>query len=94
MLQVEERRVLIQQACEGVVSNRPLKLLLHCLLDGGNYLNEGTARAGALGMAPLLASVTGCCNVLHHIPHGVTKHRIHWPACVNGQWEAIARLWC
>ncbi|KAL3142738.1 hypothetical protein ABBQ38_003038 [Trebouxia sp. C0009 RCD-2024] len=53
--EVEEQLVLIQQACEGVVSSRQLKLLLHCLLDGGNYLNEGTLRAGALGFE--LASV-------------------------------------
>ena len=51
MLQVEEQLVVIQQACEGVVSSRPLKQLLHCLLDGGNYLNEATLRAGALGTA-------------------------------------------
>ncbi len=72
MLQVEEQLVLIQQACAGVVASKQLKLLLHCLLDGGNYLNEGTVRAGASGKASQLASVACCCNLAPHITRGLS----------------------
>lgn len=71
MLQVEEQLVLIQQACEGVVSSRQLKLLLHCLLDGGNYLNEGTLRAGALGTSP--KATAEAAAALHHLIHCLIK---------------------
>ena len=51
MLQVQDDLLLIEHACQQVFCSQELKLLLHCLLDGGNYLNEGTNRASALGMS-------------------------------------------
>lgn len=50
LLQVEKDLLLLKNVCHWVVCSRVLKLLLHCLLDWGNHLNDGTSRAGAIGM--------------------------------------------
>lgn len=62
LLQVEKSLLLIKNVCQWVVSSQELKLLLHCLLDWGNFLNEGTHRAGALGMP----SASICTLLLQH----------------------------
>lgn len=51
--QVREQLMLLQAACQEVQGSQLLIQLLQAVLGVGNYLNQGTFKGNAPGLAPI-----------------------------------------